>query len=269
MGEQQDTALERALQSYVAWWHEAGLHTATVDTAHGWRGEQAPPFWRRARPVAPARAVTERPAATPADPVRPALIPSAISSPVSDPIPQELPAFLDWLAQDAGQPETGWDGALILPPATQGAQLIVIVEMPAPAATDAASLLEAGQRRFVEAMLASVGLAPDDASLVGMTTRRPPGGVIDEATLTVLANRMTHYLGLARPQAAIILGDRTSRALLGTQWNPRAPSLPQLNHRAGTIPAVALAGADLLMNRPMAKAKSWQALRLLHEARAA
>lgn len=179
-------------------------------------------------------------------------------------MPQDLPAFLGWLAQDAAQPEAGWESTPILPPATQDARLMVIVEMPAPGATDAASLLEAGQRRFIEAMLASLGLTPGDASLVSVATRRPPGGVLDEATLTALAGRMTHFLGLARPQAAIILGDRTSRALLGTQWNPRASSLPQLNHRAGTMPAVALASADLLMGRPMAKAKSWQALRLLH-----
>jgi len=181
-------------------------------------------------------------------------------------MPQDLPAFLDWLAQDAAQPEAGWDGALILPPATQGARMTVIVEMPALGAADAASLLEAGQRRFIEAMLASLGLAPGEAPLVSLATRRPPGGVLDETRLSALAGRMTHYLGLARPQAAIILGDRTSRALLGTQWNPRAPSLPQLNHRAGTMPAVALASADLLMSRPMAKAKSWQALRLLYGA---
>ncbi|OJY63538.1 MAG: hypothetical protein BGP16_01225 [Sphingobium sp. 66-54] len=242
------------------------MHTATDHAAHGWRGEQAAPFWRRTRPAVAERAVVvERPAAV--APVSPAPTPSATPSPPpSAAMPQDLPAFLDWLARDAAQAEAGWDGALILPSATQDARLMVIVEMPARDAADAASLLEAGQRRFIEAMLASMGLAPGDAPLVSVATRRPPGGVLDEATLTALTGRMTHYLGLARPRAAIILGDRTSRALLGTQWNPRAPGLPQLNHRAGTMPAVALAGVDLLMSRPMAKAKSWQALRLLHGA---
>ena len=264
MGEQQDTSLESAVQSYAAWWHEAGLHTATDHAAHGWRGEQAVPFWRLTRPAAPVPAAMERPAEVTPSPAAPA--PIAASSALAAAMPQDLPAFLDWLARDTAQPEAGWDSALILPPALHEARLLVIVEMPAAGAADAASLLEAGQRRFISAMLASLGLTPDDMPLVSMATRRPPGGVLDEATLSALAARMTHYLGLARPQTAIILGDRMSRALLGTQWNPRTPGLPLLNHRAGTMPVIALAGADLLMSRPMAKAKSWQALRLLHGA---
>jgi len=180
-------------------------------------------------------------------------------------MPASLPTFLDWLAQDSDQPEAHWEGTFILPPARQQPQLTLIVEMPAPDAANAASLLEAGQHRFIDAMLASLGLREGEAVLLSMAARRPPGGVLDEETLTQLAARMTHYLGLARPKAALILGDRTSRALLGRQWNPRAIGLPLINHSAGTMRAAALASPDLLMSRPMAKARSWQALRLLHE----
>ncbi|HWJ71272.1 MAG TPA: hypothetical protein VNS79_14610 [Sphingobium sp.] len=250
-----------AVRSYAAWWHEAGLHTAIDSVAHGWRGEQPVPFWRQAaqrppvetRPVAPADGVATVPMAAPRAPTRP------------DAMPDQLPAFLDWLAQDDGQPETGWEGAIILPPAQQGGRLTLIVEMPTLGATDAASLLDAGQRRFIDAMLASLGLPASEVTLLSMAARRPPGGVIDEETLIRLAARMTHYLGLARPKAALILGDRTSRALLGAQWNPRAAGLPVINHPVGTMRAAALASPDLLMSRPMAKARSWQALRLLHE----
>ncbi len=152
-----------------------------------------------------------------------------------------------------------------MPPAQQGARLLLIVEMPTPGATDVVSLLEAGQRRFIDAMLTSLGRPTDDVALLSMAARRPPGGVLDEETLTLLTMRMMHYLSLAQPKAALILGDRMSRALLGMQWNPRAAGLPMVNHPAGTIRAAALASPDLLMGRPMAKARSWQALRLLHE----
>lgn len=257
MGEQQQWSLEGAVQSYALWWREAGLHTA-VDGAHGWR-ETLTPFWQRAQTIS-------APQAPMPAPVQVAAAAPAPAPAVRGEMPGTLPGFLDWLAQDASQPEASWDGALILPPAAQDARLAIVIEMPAPGALDAASLLEPGQRRFLDAMLSSLGMATDDVAILAMATRRPPGGLLDEATLTRLATRMTHYLGLARPKSAIILGDRTSRALLGAQWSPRAESLPIINHQAGTMRAVALASLDLLMSRPMAKARSWQALRMLHGA---
>lgn len=254
--------VEDAVRSYATWWHEAGFHTAIDPVAHGWRGEQPAPFWRQAaqRPVEKQRAS----AIAQTSGVAIATVPSsAPTRPAA--MPASLPAFRDWLAQDVGQPESDWEGALILPPTEQGARLTLIVEMPALGATDAASLLDADQRRFIDAMLASLGLSIDEVALLSMAARRPPGGLLDEETLTLLAVRMTHYLGLAQPETALILGDRMSRALLGAQWNPRAAGIPLVNHSADTVRAAALASPDLLMSRPMAKARSWQALRLLHK----
>jgi hypothetical protein len=182
-------------------------------------------------------------------------------------MPNELPALLDWIGNNQTQPEAVWDGALILPPALERARLLIIVEMPHIAATDSATLLDPAQRRFVQAMLASLSIRPDDILIAPLAARRPPGGLLDEATLTQLAARMRHYLALARPGAAILLGDRISRALVGSQWAPGgAPggdALQKINHGGGTIEAVSLPGLDLLMGRPAAKAKSWQALRQL------
>lgn len=235
------------------------MHSATDHEPQRWRGEQPAPFWRQAarrRPAEPRAEMAEPNVAPP---------PSPVSAPTrAHVMPESLLAFLDWLAHDSGQPEAGWEGPPILPSA-QNARLALIVEMPAPEATDVASLLDAAQQRFISAMLASLDVPASDTMLVAMATRRPPGGVLDEETLSRLARRMTHYLGLARPNAALIIGDRTSRALLGADWNPRAPGLPFIKHRAGTVRAAALASPELLMHRPMAKARSWQALRLLHE----
>ncbi|MBN8819920.1 MAG: hypothetical protein J0I80_14505 [Sphingomonas sp.] len=258
MGEQDLSALDRAVQSYAHWWREAGLHTATDPVAHGWRQAPAAPFWQK---QSGAEAVATAPASLP--PARlleaPAATPTVLVS-----MPETLPAFLDWLAQDKNQPEAAWDGALILPPALAQARLMVIVEMPAMHASDAESLLAPDQRRFIDAMLASLGVAPADRAIVSLAARRPPGGLLDEETLGRLTTRMTHYLRLARPRAAIILGDRTSRALIGAQWSPNGERLHKINQGGGILHAVALAGPELLMSRPVAKANSWQALRRLH-----
>jgi len=258
MGAQQNWSLDGAVESYVLWWHEAGFHTGIDDEAHDWHAPPTP-FWRNGTPAAQPQAAV----AAPAQPVSIAPVAKIAAAPKTSKMPDTLPAFLDWLAQDAGQPEAEWDSALILPPAQQDARLLLIVEMPSIDAIDNSSLLEAGQRRFLDAMVASLGLAPDEAALVAIATRRPPGGLLDEETLARMTIRMMHYLGLARPKSAIILGDRTSRALLGPQWSPRADELPLVKHHGGTMSAVGLASPELLMSRPMAKAKSWQALRLL------
>lgn len=260
MGEVRTWSVEDAVASHAHWWREAGLHTVTLDEAHGWREAPAAPFRQREpeRPTAPRAAPPDREAGSPP----PLQAPSAPAP--SAPLPQTLPAFLDEIARDPSQPEAAWDGPAILPPAQTGARLLLIVEMPAAGATDAATLLDPGQRRFIDAMLASLGLAPADAPIAALATRRPPGGLLDEATLTRLAARMRHYLGLARPCAAIVLGDRTGRTLIGPQARGDGAELPMINHSGGTMPAIALAGPDLLMSRPAAKARSWQALRLLH-----
>jgi DNA polymerase len=261
MGEQQAWSLEGAVQSYAHWWREAGLHTATDALAHGWREMPAAPFWQgdaaeTARSPVQGHAGNAAPAPRLPDP------PAAATRPAG--MPDTLPAFLDWLAQDETQPEALWDGPIILPPAIAQARLMLIVEMPAAGARDAETLIEPGQRRFIDAMLAGIGLTPGDTALVSLATRRPPGGLIDEDMLARLTGRMTHYLGLARPKAAIILGDRTSRALIGAQWSASADQLQKVNHGGGTMDALALAGLELLMSRPAAKARSWRTLRHLH-----
>jgi hypothetical protein len=252
-------SLEQAVESYAHWWREAGLHTAIDPAPHGWREAPAAPFWQR--DAAPSGDTKE--AAPVSAPPQPRMAEVVAPAPHPTSMPGTLPAFLDWLGSDTGQPEATWDGALILPPAIERTRLLVIIEMPTIGASDSATLVEPGQRRFIDAMLASLGLRPDEAPCVSLAARRPPGGLLDEATLTRLAQRMTHYLGLTGPGAAVILGDRTSRALIGPHWTLTGDGLQKVNHGEGRIEAVSLPGLDLLMGRPAAKAKSWQALRLL------
>lgn len=251
----QNRKIEEAVASYAHWWREAGLHTATDTLPQDWR-QPATPFWQRAS--APRQQV-QRPVAQ-AEAPRPRNIESARPAAM----PASLPAFLAWLGSDATQPESGWQGPAILPPEAANPRLLVILDMPGIGARDAASLIETGQRRLLDAMLASIGLAPADAAVSALAIRRPPGGLLDEDLAARLGSRMNHYLGLVRPGAVLLMGDRTSRALIGVHWSPGGESLHSVNHAGGSMPAVSLAHPDLLMARPGAKAKSWQTLRLLH-----
>lgn len=272
MGEQETITPEQAAYAYAHWWREAGLDCATDEVPRRWRDGEPVPFWRREPSVA--RAAT---APAPKAPIAPADVqPPTVAaegtrkvearSPARAPsqMPTSLPAFLDWLAQDEMQPERHWDGANLTLPALATPRIVLIVEMPAAGAETLDQVLEPQQRRFVTAMLAAIGVKPEDAPCLPLALRRPPGSLLDAGVMPQLATRMSHYLDLVRPGLTILLGDRIGRAMLGESWRPGSSTMEKVDLPGGSLDIVSLAGPGLLMNRPLAKAKSWQTLRLLH-----
>jgi DNA polymerase len=178
-------------------------------------------------------------------------------------MPSDLAGFRVWLTQSEAQPEALWSGPLFLPSETVNARLLVITDMPDDEPVGPLMPFAAPATRFVTAMLATLGLEPEDVAFAPLAMRRAPGGLLDNDIARDLAHRMRHYLGLSRPRAALVLGDKSSRALLAAQTVPGPSNLPEINHDGGTLPVAALAGPELLMRRPLAKAASWQTLRLL------
>lgn len=246
---------EEVAEAYALWWREAGLHSATSAQAHGWLAEPA----MEARAPVPQARVAEPTTVTP---IRQVTAPIAARASTQG-MPGDLTEFCAWLGHD--QPESDWSGPLYLPPEALNARLLVLVDMPDDEPAGPLMPLAAPAARFLSAMLAAIGVSDEDSAVAPLAMRRPPGGLLDEKLTATLAARMRHYLGLARPRAAIILGDRTSRALIAAQVSPSIGNLPEINHAAGTLPVAALAGPQLLMTRPLAKAASWQTLRLLHD----
>lgn len=239
-------------ESYALWWREAGLHSATSADAHGWLdAPTAEPRTVDAVAAQPNQRVAEP---APVTPLRPAGTPF---------MPSDLAGFRAWLTQGEAQPEALWSGPLFLPSEAVDARLLVITDMPDDGPVGPLMPLAAPATRFVTAMLAALGLQPEDVAFAPLAMRRAPGGLLDNDIARDLAHRMRHYLGLSRPRAALILGDKTSRALLAAQTAPGPANLPEINHDGGTLPVAALAGPELLMRRPLAKAASWQTLRLL------
>lgn len=246
---------EDVAESYAHWWRDAGLHSATSAEPHGWLKQESAPAEAPSPRVAPPAPVQRIAEAAPVAPAR---------APASRAMPHDLPAFLAWLAEDEAQPEAAWGGRLWLPAASEHAPLLVISEMPDDGAGESDLPFAPQAGKLVQAMLGAIGTTADQVAFAPLATRRPPGGLIDETAFDTLTARMRHYLALARPQAVLLLGDRTSRALIAAQGAGKAGQLPVIHHKDGTVPAAAIAGLELLMRRPMAKAASWQALRLLH-----
>ncbi|MCW2405603.1 hypothetical protein M2336_002232 [Sphingobium sp. B1D7B] len=270
MGEQDMMTPEQAAYAYAHWWREAGLDCATDEAPRRWRDGEPVPFWRRSSNTASGAAdVAARPAVdAPAEAPGPAPQPAPVQARTPDQAPKrmpgDIPGFLDWIAQDAGQPEADWHGERIALPALHAPRLVLLVEMPAAGATDLAQLLEPQQQRFIASMLGTLGLEPAQAPCLPLALRRPPGGHLDAALLPQLAARISRYLDLVQPGAIILLGDRIGRAMLGERWRPGLVGLEKIDLPHGSVDTVALAGPDLLMNRPLAKARSWQSVRMLH-----
>jgi len=242
-------------ESYALWWREAGLHSATSADAHGWLNEPtAEPHQAPDAIAAKPRQRVAEPA--PVVPIRPTGTPF---------MPSDLEGFRAWLTQGDTQPEALWSGPLFLPSDAVNARLLVITDMPEDEPVGPLVPFAAPAARLLTAMLSAIGLKPEDVVFAPLAMRRAPGGLLDNDIARDLARRMRHYLGLARPRAALILGDKTSRALLAAQAAPGPASLPEINHEGGTLPVAALAGPELLMRRPLAKAASWQTLRLLSD----
>ncbi len=125
------------------------------------------------------------------------------------------------------------------------------------------SAFDASAHVLLAAMLGALGVAPDGVALATLALRRPAAGLIVEEQLGPLGNRFRHYLGLSRPRALLILGDRTARALGVTSDGSAGRGLQSVKTMTGTIAAAAIPNPALLMRRPRAKAESWKTVRHL------
>lgn len=238
--------LDSAMDSLALWWREAGLHTPARDEAVDWRAasqREKTPRAPAAPDPAPAAPVSER-----------ASQPARTSS-----YPADLPGFLAALA-GPDQPEATWGGALFTPPAAIGLPLLVVSDAPEPGGAEEDAPFDRPALALVRAMLAAIGAQPH-AGFATLALRAPPGGVLTDDLVDALGARLRYYLGLARPRALLIFGDRPARALGVTDGPGRFANLHDVNLAAATIPLVAAPLPALLMRRPAAKAQVWRALR--------
>lgn len=250
----------------MLWWHEAGLHSVTSAVPFRWRDAGKPSVAPDAPPAdlnseskqAPTPSDRQPMSAPPAAPALRLVTPASASA-----TPNDMAAFRAWLESDAAQPEASWHGPICLPSATVGAKLLVLIDMPGEAFDVPALPLDPAQARFMGAMLSSIGLTLADVAFAPLAYRRPPGGLIDYETAATLGRRMRHYLSLTRPKAALILGDRTNRAVNATQGAASPGHLSEINIESGILKVAALASPEHLMRRPIAKANSWRTLCLL------
>lgn len=224
-----------AADAYLAWWTLAGVDSAVGD---------APVNWLRPAPAREANPAAARP---------------AIDIP---PRPSDLASFRAWLADSPDQPESGWNGPCVLPAGAVDAPLMIVTDLPEVADMQSGTLFSGAIGALLNAIVRAIGIDRASVHTASLALARPPGGVIIDADVALLADRMRAYVALARPRRLLLLGDRTTRALLPHESED---DLRHFNHDGGNVPAVAAFHPRLLLQQPAAKAECWRLLQILIE----
>lgn len=240
MGADQNFDWRKLTQSALDWWREAGVDTLVDEQPRDWLAVPVAPA-----PIAPIASATRTAA-----------------------IPDTLDAFAAWRV-GADAPEAGWSGRRLSPQGHASAPLWIFTDLPEREDLAAECLLSGAQGRLLEQMLAAIGLSCDGAFIVPLATGRPPAGRIGREVEPRLAEVARHYLSLGRPARVLLLGEATSRALLGINCQQARGSVHRINHTSGPagVEAATMIVASLhprlLLERPFAKADAWRDLRLL------
>lgn len=246
MGFADHTRLGREVAGALDWWREAGVDLAFADEPQGWLSAanetEIVQSAATARPVVAALQEQAPP-------------PPRLGGDRQD-WPNDLAAFPAWWLGEAtldhGPPE-----GRIAPRGPAGAPLMVLVEQPE--AEDREHLLAGPQGRLLDAILAALGIAPDQAYVASVLPRHMPMPDWPALAEAGLGEVTAHHVRLAAPQRLIAFGANVS-SLLGHDPAKNAQFSPVLHHEGPRMPALAAPGLSALLARPRGKARLWQAL---------
>lgn len=227
------------LAAAQAWWREAGLEHACVDTPRNWLAR-------------PAEAVEEkRPATSPPPPAPP---PAPRIGGDRSRWPTELAEFGDWwLTEPSLDPVPG--GRRVLPSGPAAAPLMVLV--PQPEADDRDTLLGGPEGRLLNAILDAFGLSRDQVYLASVLPRATPLADWAELTEGGMGEVLAHHVALAEPSRLLLFGRGGVLALLGHDPAQLATRPLEFRHAGGSLPLMVAPALETLKERPALKGGLW------------
>jgi uracil-DNA glycosylase len=231
------------LAGALDWWREAGVDHCFADAPRQWL----------ASPVAAESPDLQTPAPLNAAPQRP----TTAQRPViggEGPLPATLAEFREWWliepSLDSGQVQ----GRV---PSRGGAGARVMVLVPDPEAEDREMLLSGPKGALLAAMLAAMGIAPDQACLASVLPRHTPHADWAALQQDGIARVLAQHIALAAPQRLIVFGSNIL-PLLGHDPAITAQSLHEFNHEGLSIPLLPAMELGVLLSGPRRKASFWQ-----------
>ncbi|HWU02405.1 MAG TPA: uracil-DNA glycosylase family protein [Novosphingobium sp.] len=238
--------LAAAVTAALAWWNEAGVDGDFHDAAQPW--------------LAAVREEQEAAEAA-AAPVRAAPPPPPPMGGEAQNWPTDLAAFAQWWLDEASL-DNGQVEGRVLPRGVAGSALMIVVPQPEAGDAPAGQLLSGPQGRLLAAMLAAMGVTPEQAYVASALPRHTPHP--DWAALAAggLGAVLTHHIGLAAPQRLILLG-ASVLSLLGHDPTKipaflTRPTLIENIDNADSLPLMVSYDPAMLLERPKAKAGFWR-----------
>lgn len=239
MTELQTAVDPRLVAAALQWWEDMGVDMLVEDEVQPWLGRVAV-----ASPVSSGR-------------------PKVDEAPPPAALPATLEAFVEWLSTDGTVPEAGPPHLRVTPFGTPGAAICIVTDMPEQGDAESGALLSGEVGRLFDKMLVAIGLTRDDVYCFPLIPGRPPTGRVSNDALPRLGEIAKHHLGLVNPQAVWLLGQSTSRALLGLDATVTHKTGQKINHIRSTVPAIASLPPRLLLQNPQRKASVWQDMQML------
>ncbi|MBX7540547.1 hypothetical protein [Qipengyuania sphaerica] len=189
-----------ALEAALDWWREAGVEDDYRNEATSWLAEpeqeQAVASPKPAKPP-------EEPKQTPLERAFEGTAGGDVIGGAPGALPETLEKFREWWMADKSLSHLGPERRLP-PRGVEGAKLLVLV--PEPMEGDADQLLSGAPGKFVEAILAAMGIAPHEAYLASALPA--PLALPDWNDLSVrgLGTITRHHIALAAPHRVIAFG---------------------------------------------------------------
>lgn len=244
MGKAAGTDWKADIAGALDWWREAGVDHDFLDAGHGWLEE---PEQAVASPTSAPRAAVQV-ATPPETPPPPSLGGDRGAWPAT------LEKFAAWWLEEPTL-DTGGMGPRIPPRGKPGARLMVLV--PEPEAEDQDSLLSGPQGKLLDAMLAAMNIAADDAYLASALPRHTPLADWQALGAAGLAEITAHHIALAAPQRILVLG-RNILPLLGHEPAQDPAALREFNHEGGSVAMMAAGSLENLLLQPGRRAIFWR-----------
>jgi DNA polymerase len=227
-------AIDRAAaESLIDWWRLAGVETAVGESARDWLAGAVSQVSQAPAPPTAARQTEEK--------------------------PSNLAEFQAWLATAPGLPMDRPGAARVSPQGSEGAQIMLLSDLPANDGTAERTPIGGQDRILTERMLAAIGIAPEDAYVASLGCFHAPGARINADELEACGVIARDHIRLAGPERLLLFGDAPARALLG---EPLARARGRI-HRIEGVRTVATFHPRWLLQRPSDKALAWRDLLLL------
>ncbi len=249
--------------SAFRWWMDAGVDVIVGEEPRNWLSAGRPAETTHPRHNGHAAGVPDAPAFAPSETGRAETEPTETCPPET--WPDNLEAFRDWWLTTRSLPGAAPSAPRVGPSGSQGASLMVLVDMPAMRDFAAGHLLSGEAGALFDRMLAAIRLDRSAIYLASLSPLRMPSGRFGPATLAGLAELARHHVGLVRPRALLLFGDACSHALLGAPVAATHGRWHELETPGGPVRAVSVTRPEKLLVQPALKRMAWENLQMVEQ----